>query len=101
MAALSRAWDSWRTSLEWMTWGPLVRFSQSTVLSLLSRIELGAIVVIDSDGTVSRCGEVGENTKGPKTELRVVKDIFWVRALLFADMVRDSHLPPQEPGCWS
>lgn len=62
------------------------------MLAVLSRIELGRIVVIDSDGTITYCGEPGESSKGPNAELRVVKDSFWVRALLFADMVRDSNL---------
>ena len=92
MALVSRAFDSWRTSIEWITWGPLVRFSRRTVLAVLSRIEVGAVVVIDSDGTATHCGEAGESPKGPRAELRVVKDAFWVRALLLADMVRNSCL---------
>ena len=84
--------ESWRTSVGCVTWGPLVRFSRSAVLTVLSRIALGQVVVVDSDGTATHCGEPGESSEGPNAELKVVKDSFWVRALLFADMVRDSGL---------
>ena len=92
MTTISRVFESWRTSVAGITWGPLVRFSRSTVLAVLSRIESGRIVVVDGDGTTIHCGEVNESSKGPNAELRVVKDSFWVRALLFADMVRDNSL---------
>lgn len=92
MTAISRLFGSWRTSVGCTTWGPLVRFSRSTVLAILSRIELGRLVVIDGDGTAIHCGEPDETSNGPNAELKVVKDSFWVRVLLFADMVRNSSL---------
>lgn len=88
MAAIPRMFGSLRNSMGLITWGPLVRFSRSTVLAVLSRIEVGQIIVVDSDGTTTHCGGPSESSEGPKAELRVVKDYFWVRALLFADMVR-------------
>ena len=88
MAAIPRMFGSLRNSMGLITWGPLVRFSRSTVLAVLSRIEVGQIVVVDSDGTTTHCGGPNESGEAPKAELRVVKDYFWVRALLFADMVR-------------
>lgn len=92
MTIISRIFESWRTSVGYITWDPLVRFSRSTVLAILSRIESGRIVVVDSDGTATNCGELGENRTEPSAELKVVKDSFWLRVLLFADMVRDSSL---------
>lgn len=86
-------------------WGPLLSLSRSTTLSLLQGIELGQLSIVDIDGTTTVCGQqklgnsAGANTvyTVPKVELRVHKETFWVRLLLFADMVRhgtwtDSHL---------
>jgi len=76
-------------------WGPLLSVSRSTVLSLLSRIEAGHLRVADVDGKVTTYGEKlavnGTTEKSvhslPNVELTVHKDVFWVRMLLFADMV--------------
>lgn len=76
-------------------WGPLLSVSRSTVLSLLSRIEAGHLSVADVDGKVTTYGEKravnGTTEKSvhslPNVELTVHKDVFWVRMLLFADMV--------------
>lgn len=76
-------------------WGPLLSVSRSTVLSLLSRIQIGHLRVADVDGTASTYGRKeavnGSSEKSvyslPNVELTVHKDIFWVRMLLFADMV--------------
>lgn len=45
-------------------------------------------MVTDSDGVVFRCGKPQAAEGRPQTELRIFKETFWVRALLFADMVR-------------
>lgn len=76
-------------------WGPLLSFSRSTLLSLLSRIETGSLSVTDVDGKVTSYGRKqtvnGASQKTihslPSVELTVHKDVFWVRMLLFADMV--------------
>ena len=88
MAIVSRSFDSLRTYAGSVAWGPIVRFSRGVILGLLRRIEVGQILVYDSDGAVVVCGNAGEEGDGPKTELKVSKETFWVRALLFADMVR-------------
>lgn len=82
-------------------WGPLLSVSRSTVLSLLSRIQIGHLRVADVDGKASTYGRKqavnGSPEKSvyslPNVELTVHKDIFWVRMLLFADMVMISRLP--------
>jgi len=81
-------------------WGPLLSVSRSTVLSLLSRIQIGHLKVADVDGQVSTYGQQQVNAKSEKTlyslpdvELTVHKDVFWVRMLLFADMVIIMALP--------
>ena len=76
-------------------WGPLLSVSRSTVLSLLSRIQIGHLRVVDVDGKDSTYGQKqavnGKSEKSvyslPDVELIVHKDVFWVRMLLFADMV--------------
>jgi cyclopropane-fatty-acyl-phospholipid synthase len=76
-------------------WGPLLSVSRSAVLSLLSRIQAGHLKVVDADGKESTYGQKqvvnGKSEKSvyslPNVELTVHKDVFWVRMLLFADMV--------------
>ena len=87
MAILNYPLDALRTYAGSFTWQPFVRFSRSTVLSLLRRIAVGQIVVRDSDGAVAICGAPQVKDGTPRTELRVLKETFWVRVLLFADMV--------------
>ena len=92
MAIVSRTFDSLRSYVGSITWGPLVGLSRSTLLGLLSRIEVGQLVLRDSDGTVTICGQPGIKDASPRTELRVSKEAFWVRVVLFADMVGDMIL---------
>lgn len=87
MAVLTRSLASLRNYVGAFTWAPFVQFSRSTVLALLNRIEIGQLVVTDSDGTVTVCGDPGIKDGSPRTELKVLKESFWVRAILFADMV--------------
>jgi cyclopropane-fatty-acyl-phospholipid synthase len=76
-------------------WGPLLSLSRSTVLSLLSRIQIGHLSVADANGQVSSYGQKqvvnGHSEKTvyslPNVELTVHNHVFWVRMLLFADMV--------------
>lgn len=87
-------------------WGPLLSVSRSTVLSLLSRIQIGHLRVADVDGKVSTYGQEqvvdGKPEKSvyslPDVELTVHKDVFWVRMLLFADMVTVMALPIEVLG---
>lgn len=92
MVIVSRTFDSVRSYVGSFTWGPFVKLSRSTVLALLSKIELGQLIIEDTDGTVTICGLTGANDGAPRTELHVLKEAFWVRLMLFADMV--SRLPP-------
>lgn len=87
MAILTRSLDSLRSYVGYFTRGPFAQLSRSTVLGLLSRIEIGQLVVTDSNGTVTICGSPGIKDGSPRTELKVLKEAFWVRAMLFADMV--------------
>ena len=88
-----------RSYLGSFTWGPFVKLSRSTVLGLLSRIEVGQLVLRDSDGAVTMCGQSGIEAASPHTELRVLKEAFWVRVMLFADMVGDSIIKWRQSCC--
>lgn len=62
------------------------------MLGLFQRVEIGQLVVTDCDGAVFPCGQAPAKGNWPKTELKVLKETFWVRVLLFADMVRANVL---------
>ena len=98
MAIVSRTFDSLRSYVGSFTWGPFVTISRSTVLGLLGRIQVGQLVVQDSDGTTTICGPLGKRDGSPHTELKVLKEAFWVRVMLFADMVRQSKFPCEALG---
>lgn len=70
-------------------WGPLVQTSRQLVLALLLQIEHGSLTVIEKDGTRTLCGEAGAKPVQPAAQLRVIRDSFWLRLALFADMVRN------------
>ena len=91
MAILADSFDSLRTYAGSLTWSPLVRLSRGIVLNTLRRIKVGQLVVIDSDGEVIVCGAPKVKDGTPKTELRVLRETFWVRVLLFADMVSSGN----------
>lgn len=98
MAHLDYPFDVLRTYAGSIIWQPLVRFSKGIVLNLLRRIAVGQIVVRDSDGAVTICGPPEVKSGIPSSELRVLKETFWIRALLFADMV---SLVPWQSGARS
>lgn len=68
-------------------WEPLVGFSRNTILSVLKQIRNGSLKITDVDGSETICGVVSSQKNALKTALEVHKDTFWVRMLLFADMV--------------
>ena len=88
MAIISKTFDSLRSYVGSFTWAPFVTISRSTVLGLLERIQIGQLVVEDCNGKTTICGELGRKDGSPHTELKVLKEAFWVRVMLFADMVR-------------
>ncbi|KAF2083273.1 cyclopropane-fatty-acyl-phospholipid synthase [Saccharata proteae CBS 121410] len=65
-------------------WDPLVQLSRNAVLSLLLRIQIGRLDIVDEDGHSITCGHGKDGA--PSTTLQVHKDTLWVRMLLFADM---------------
>lgn len=67
-----------------VAWGPMVDISKSTITSLFQAIEHGQLILVDHKGRRTTYGTAGT---GPSTELQIHKESFWVRMLLFADMV--------------
>lgn len=101
MTFVSHSFDIVRTCVGSATWGPLVRLSRGLVLGLLQRVEIGQLVITDCNGAVFACGQAPAKGNWPKTELKVLKETFWVRVLLFADMVRANVLlGKQQFGPW-
>ena len=111
MASYSSAFLSRASSYAWPT---VVGLSRRAILSLLSRITVGQLVVVDMPtNTVNVCGalepkqerghgnlkgsegieEEAATVRAPRAELRVQRNVFWVRMLLFADMVRCCSMP--------
>lgn len=82
--SLLTAFDRLRSLSGSVTWKPLVNLSRSTVLSLLQGIGIGQLTIYESDGTKTICG----SSTVPATELHVLKEVFWLRLALYADMVR-------------
>ena len=99
MALLTDPLDALRTYAGSFAWQPMVRFSRSIILGLLRRILVGQILVRDSDGAVTVCGAPQVKDGTPRTDLRVLKETFWVRVLLFADMVSSFNQHPNLKGC--
>ena len=87
MTILAPTFDTLCTYAGSLTWSPLVRFSRGAVLSLLRRVAIGQLIVTDTDDTVTICGAPQIKDGTPRTELKVLRETFWVRVLLFADMV--------------
>ena len=79
--------DSFRSYFGSLTWTPFVAFSKTALLSQFSKIEVGQLVVKDESGKVTICGAPEIKDGSPRTELQVLKEAFWVRGVLFADMV--------------
>lgn len=69
-----------------VAWGPLVTLSRSAVMAVLLRMRQGRLDIVDVDGKETLCGRAENQAGAPQTTLRVHKDAFWVRMMLFADM---------------
>jgi cyclopropane-fatty-acyl-phospholipid synthase len=103
---LARGSDLIRGALGGVSWGPVLSVSKAAVTSLLTRIELGQLVIRDeTTGQTTSYGQkiAKEHTRKTngvngvngahkkiggvrKVELVVKREAFWVRLFLFADM---------------
>ena len=71
-----------------LAWSPLVQLSRATCLSLFGKITHGQLEIID-EGESTICGQAVSATDQPRVTLHIHNEAFWVRLLLFADMVRN------------
>jgi len=102
---LARGTDLLRGAIGGITWGPALTVSKAAVTLMLSRIEIGQLIITDqTTGQTTSFGQkiAKEHSKlsngvngvnGTKksggvkrVELVVKRDAFWVRLFLFADM---------------
>lgn len=94
-----RGAEALRGAIGGLTWGPAVEIARTAVLSLLSRIEKGTLLLVDSPaGTRHVFGQKLSGKTGnesglprladtvPRVEIVVNDDAFWIRLFLFADM---------------
>ncbi|KAK7905400.1 hypothetical protein LTR67_000121 [Exophiala xenobiotica] len=84
-SSVSSALERVRTYAGTLAWDPLVTTSRRLILSLFSDIKVGRLTIVERDGTETVCGQVGEHVS-PLVHLRVMRDAFWLRLALFADM---------------
>jgi cyclopropane-fatty-acyl-phospholipid synthase len=102
---LARGTDLLRSAIGGVTWGPALTVSKAAVTLILSRIEIGQLIITDqTTGQTTTYGQkiAKEYTKmsngvngvnGTKksggvkrVQLMVKREAFWVRLFLFADM---------------
>jgi cyclopropane-fatty-acyl-phospholipid synthase len=94
--------DTFRSNLGSLTWGPTLSVAKSFILSVLSRIEIGTLLLVDEPGqtthvfgqksareleTVAANAQPrrrGDNI--PQATVVIKKGEFWMRLFLFADM---------------
>ncbi|KAB8342701.1 hypothetical protein FH972_022301 [Carpinus fangiana] len=70
-----------------ISWGPLVVLARGATLSVLRQVQEGQLKIVDENDSVTICGQEVPSGDSPHAELKVYKESFWVRMLLFADMV--------------
>lgn len=85
-----------------LTWGPALAIAKPAILSVLSRIETGTLLLIDEPGETRHVfgqklsGKLNDDvtnnglprlaTTVPRVEVVVKNESFWMRLFLFADM---------------
>lgn len=94
--------EAFRSTLGSLTWNPTLSIAKTSILSTLSRIKIGSLILIDETNQTrhvfgqKRIGRpervVAESQPQrridavPQVELTVKRDEFWMRLFLFADM---------------
>ena len=100
---LSRGTEIARETLGSLTWRPALSVAKPAIISVLSQIEIGTLLLTDEpagkrhvfgqklgsakvEDLLSATNGVRKATTTPRVELVVKKDAFWMRLFLFADM---------------
>ncbi|KAK7417058.1 hypothetical protein QQX98_004819 [Neonectria punicea] len=100
--SVSRGAEVIRGSIGSLTWGPALAIAKSAILSALSRIETGTLLIVDEPAETryvygrKLSGKLGNTSESsglprrastiPRVEVVVKNDAFWMRLFLFADM---------------
>ena len=85
---VTSALDTLRSYTGSVAWGPLIQISRSSVLSVLKGIEKGSLTIREKDGSETLCGKATTGFEHwPVANLTVLREAFWLRVALFADMV--------------
>ncbi|KAH6989393.1 Mycolic acid cyclopropane synthetase-domain-containing protein [Ilyonectria sp. MPI-CAGE-AT-0026] len=99
---ISRGAEVVRGSIGSWTWGPVLAIAKPAILSVLSRIETGTLLIVDEpagtryvygqklsgklESTIEQNGLPRRADTIPRLEIVVKDDAFWMRLFLFADM---------------
>ncbi|KAK7431384.1 hypothetical protein QQZ08_002155 [Neonectria magnoliae] len=99
---ISRGAEVIRGSIGSLTWGPALAIAKPAILSALSRIETGTLLIVDEPAETryiygqKLSGKLGNTSESsglprrastiPRVEVVVKNDAFWMRLFLFADM---------------
>lgn len=99
---ISRGAEVVRGSIGSWTWGPVLAIAKPAILSVLSRIETGTLLIVDEpagtryvygqklsgklESTTEQNGLPRRADTIPRLEIVVKDDAFWMRLFLFADM---------------
>lgn len=101
-APANRAVEAARSTIGGFTWKPALAIARPTILSVLSKIEIGTLILVDEpsgtrhifgqklDGSADLSNVEASATRRattvPRVELIVKNDAFWMRVFLFGDM---------------
>lgn len=101
-APVNRGVEAARAAIGGITWTPALTVVKPALLSILSRIEAGTLLLVDEpagtrhvfgqklDGSGDFSNAQGSATRSattvPRVELVVKSDAFWMRLFLFGDM---------------
>ena len=101
-APASRGAEMLRSTVGGFTWGPALAVAKPAILSALSRIETGTLLLVDEPSSTryvfgqKLSGKLGAQQLPstptrqaytiPRVEIVVKNEAFWMRLFLFADM---------------
>lgn len=69
-------------------WSSFLQLSKTALHSVLGRIQIGRLDIVEVDGNVLQFGENEPEEASRHVVVRVHNEMFWVRLALYADMVR-------------
>ncbi|EGN98375.1 hypothetical protein SERLA73DRAFT_91705, partial [Serpula lacrymans var. lacrymans S7.3] len=87
LAVLDNAWSVLREKALTTAWPPLIRVTETAVITLMQKITSGHLRVLTYSQIYAFPSLKGPNPKDDlKAELRVIKDTFWIRLVTMGDL---------------